>query len=180
MILLHEPESPAFAERHPVEADAVASTGEDYEDGLIWLLSRLEHKRRGLESLRTSGRLSSMLEQATELVDLVIAFAEEHCAFSVGRDKDEATTRIRDFRSSQAAIRERLPIADSGSAQLDAGLQTLVKRCFASLQDAIVAYFTIFTSRFPTSRAALGWVEAAASFIVELKKLTKEPMFQHS
>jgi hypothetical protein len=181
MFLLHEPESSTMPSRSSAEADMPANTGEDYEDELIWLLSQLEFKRQGLEALRANGRISSMLEQATQLIDLVIAFADEKCAFAVGREFDEATTRNREFRASVDTLRERFADAKgTGSAQPDAALQALLKRCFAAFHDSIFGYFTMFAGRFPTSRSATPWVEAAASFVVDLKKFSREPSVQRS
>ena len=54
--------------------------------------------------------------------------------------------------------------------------QAVTRRCFNALCEAVLAYFTAFTSRFPTSRAARGWVEVAATFAADLKRSVRDPI----
>lgn len=180
MILLQGPESRSLSSRPNGAAEATFGVGENFEDELIWLLSRLEHMRSRLETLRINGRLKPLLDLSAEFVDLVVAFSDEHCAFAVGRDVDEAAARVKDFRLSFTTLCERLESTnENGTTLPDPAIQSQFKRCFAAIQDGTVAFFTVFVGRFSTSRAALPWVEAAASFIVELKKLTRDPLSNH-
>jgi len=176
MLLVHEAESRALTNRGKAAVDNKVDCADDYEVALIWLLSRLEHKRQAIVATRADVRVDVMLDLALECVDLVVGFAKENCSFAVGRDMDEAARQIRDFEASQVALRVRLQNNSNGNPPTDDAFQSLAKRCFSALHEGTAAYFTVFTGRFATSRAALPWVEAAASYIVDLKKLAREPL----
>ena len=129
-------------------------------------------------------RLSQLLALAVELVDDVKVFAHRNCGFSTDKEKDEATRRAKDFSSGASQLREPVPLftgmpppglsgRPDSSAPVD---QMSVRRCFAALHDAMLNYFIVFTNRFPSSESARSWVDVAATFLVDLKLITQDPM----
>jgi hypothetical protein len=153
-----------------------------YEDELIGLLCRLDDLRERMAAAQLASRPSQTLQLAQEMLEQVGAFAEQKSPFAAGRDLEEAAARANDFSAAIAPLRGQfqgsgvrsLFTATARNGSDPTAVQTLARRCFAALYKAVFAYFTIFTSRFSTSRAARSWVEVAAMFSVELRRLTQE------
>jgi hypothetical protein len=137
----------------------------DFEDELVALLGELEFLREGMVAARDAKKVPQSLSLAAEFMKQVAEFSDRNCAFTTNREIDEATRLAKDFRSGLAVLREK--------GQFEAAA---VRRCFAALQDAVANYFVVFTDRFPSSRAARRWVEVAATFLVELKHFTRDPL----
>ena len=166
----------------PIQLPAVANMGPgvevlddddlddagDYEDQLIGLMSRMEHLREGLATALSTRRASQALTRSGELMTLVSEFANRHFPFA-GPEMRDALARSGEFQGALCALRE--PV--KGPAD-DAARVTLTRRCFTAMNEAVLAYFVAFTSRFPTSRAARGWVELAATFSADLKRTVRD------
>jgi hypothetical protein len=165
MLMLHGPGTPpkpqAAAPDPDVDADDDADLrdADRFEDALFALLVQTEHLR---ETLAAAGpaRLPPLVG---ELMKRVSTFANENCPLGPGPEGMEAQTRLDDFQSAWQAFKDQAD--DPGAA----------RRCFAALYDAVFAHFVVFTSRFPTSRAARGWVEVAATFVTEIKRTYRDP-----
>jgi hypothetical protein len=140
----------------------------DYEDQLIGLMSRLEHLREGVATALAARRLSQALSRSGELMSLVGEFANRQFPFA-GPEMRDALARAGEFQGALGALRE----PGKGPADETARL-TLTRRCFTAMNEAVLAYFVAFTSRFPTSRAARGWVEVAATFSADLKRTVRD------
>jgi hypothetical protein len=140
----------------------------DYEDQLIGLMARLEHLREGLVAAIAARRAGQALTRCVELMTLVSEFANRHFPFA-GPEMRDALARAGEFQGALSALRE----PGKGPADDPARL-TLTRRCFTAMNEAALAYFVAFTSRFPTSRAARGWVEVAATFSADLKRTVRD------
>jgi hypothetical protein len=164
MLMLHGPGTPlkpqAAAPDPDVEPDdADAQDADRFEDALFGLLAHLEHLREALAAADPA----QVPPMVGELMDRVSAFADEQCPLGPGLDGAEAQARLAEFQAAWQALPDQAN---------DAGAR---RRCFAALYDAVFAHFVVFTGRFPTSRAARGWVEVAATFVTELKRTPREP-----
>jgi hypothetical protein len=184
MIALDEPSSWSRLEKPAGTSDEIPESDDDYEDALVGLLGRLEHLREGILAAQAAGRPAQVLQLAQELMDLATTFSERYCAFAAVRELDEAGSRRSDFFAALGPLRGQFQgsgvrsLLNSGSRSgSDAtATQTLARRCLTALHEALFAYFVIFTSRFSTSRAARQWVEVAAMFVVEMKRLAQDPL----
>lgn len=174
----------ATAVPHPPAAPPAgppADTEERYETELVTLLGRLEHLREGLMAARAANRLSQAITLAEDMMAQVTGFAERH-PYVGTRDVTEAEARAGEFRTWLAHIRDphgpgpRISAGRGGRGADDGSGADAVRRCFWALYESVVAYFVSFTSRFATSKAARGWVEVAAGFMVDLKRLADEPV----
>jgi hypothetical protein len=134
-----------------------------YESDLITLLGRLEHRRELLVTARAADRPARALDLAEELMADVAEFSARIAPIGGRRELVEATARGKEFATALGQARAREP-ADAA------------RRCYHALYEAVLAYFVVFTNRFPTSKAARGWVEVAAAFVVDLKKLAQDPV----
>jgi hypothetical protein len=140
----------------------------DYEDQLIGLMSRLEHLREGVATALAARRQSQALARSGELMSLVGEFANRQFPFA-GPEMRDALARAGEFQGALGALR------DPGKGPTDeTARQTLTRRCFTAMNEAVLAFFVAFTSRFPTSRAARGWVEVAATFSADLKRTVRD------
>jgi hypothetical protein len=147
----------------PVEVDESAQDAVLYEDALFGLLFRVEHLRDGIVATLGHGRPSGALAQASELMEQIVRFAEQHCDLATEAEMAEPAARAVAFRAAIVPFR---------AAQQPALNQVLA--CLLALYEAVFAAFTVFTNRFTSSRAARGWVEVAAMFVVELKRSIDE------
>jgi hypothetical protein len=183
MIALNEPASWSSFEIPAVESER-AEMETDFEDDLIALLCRLEHLREKMVAARAAHRLPQMLALAVELIDDVKDFSHQNCGFSTDKELDEARRRAKDFSASMSQLRENAPIFPAAPAfgptrsnETSAPMDMMsVRRSFAAMHDAVMNFFIVFTNRFPSSLSARSWVDVAATFLVELKHLTQEPM----
>ena|SRR5262245_3544007 len=149
-------------------AEEEADDAGDYEDQLIGLMSRLEHLREGLVASIAARRVGQALTGSGELMSLVGEFANRHFPFA-GPEMRDALARAGEFQGALSALRE------PGKGPADDTIRlTLTRRCFTAMNEAVLAYFVAFTSRFPTSRAARGWVEVAATFSADLKRTVRD------
>jgi hypothetical protein len=168
MLMLHGAGMPlrpqAGAPDLDADVDEADEADDTYEDDLFGLLAHLEYLREGM----VGARLPTVLALGGELLDQVLAFADRYGPIgSIMPGPDPAEVRAADFRAGWKSLREQ--VTDAGSkCQAPAG------RCYVALYDAVFAYFVIFTNRFPTSRAAHGWVEVAATFVTELKRTLRD------
>lgn len=164
MLALNQPSSWSSLE---IRAEAVddPDLDPDFEDELIALLGELDYLREGMVAARSAKNVPQTLALAAEFMKQVSEFSDRNCTFTTNREIDEAARLAKDFRSGLAVLREKGQFEPSA-----------VRRCFAALQDAVANYFIVFTDRFPSSRAARPWVEVAATFLVELKYLTRDPL----
>lgn len=144
----------------------------DLEDELITLLGELEMLREGMVGARNARWTSQLLNLGEKLIDLVAAFTEKRCPFVVSRDREEATARTSEFHTAVAKL--RVEMAESSSTA-KSELAT-VGQSLSMLVEAMTGYFAVFTNRFPTSRAARPWVEAAATFLAEFRQLCRSPL----
>jgi hypothetical protein len=146
-----------------VEVDDPAPDADAYEDALFGLLFRVEHLRDGIFANVTNGRPGGALALASELMDQVARFADEHCDLATENEMAEPVARTAAFRDLIVSLR--------------ANPQPTLRQvctCLTTLHEAVFAAFVAFTNRFPTSRAAWGWVEVAAIFTVDLKRSIDE------
>jgi hypothetical protein len=173
MLMLHGPGTPkppvAAADPDLEPNDADEQDAEQFEDELFGLLAHVEHLREGLaESWPARPAVAAVL--AGELMDRVSAFAAEHCPLGPGPEGAEAHARQADFQAAWRTVQKGVRVA--GPRPPDGGA---ARRCWTTLYDAVFAHFVVFTSRFPTSRSARGWVEVAATFVTELKRTLRDP-----
>ena len=140
----------------------------DYEDELLGLLARLEHLREGLAAAVAARRPAEALERAMDLMGQVKQFSGRHFPFA-GPEVRDALARAADFHAAFEPLRSPTP-----SPTDEAARHALTRRCYTTLCDAVLAFFVAFTNRFPTSRAARGWVEVAATYAADLKRTTRE------
>lgn len=157
-----------FGRTHPPPEDDDAQADSDFEDELIGLLARLEHAREALAWAAADRRVAQAVSRAAEMMDHVTDFSARHFPFA-GPELRDGFARAAEFRAALEPLREPRPAAADGAAR-----QALTARCFTALCDAVLAYFAAFTNRFPTSRAARGWVEVAATFAAELKRTARD------
>lgn len=169
--MLHGPGTPL---RPPIAAadpdvdpddEADAQDADRLEDGLFGLLVHLEHLREGAAAAGPD-RPALVLVLIGELMDRVSAFANAQCPLGPGPEGTEAHTRLTDFQAAWRTLQDQVK---------DPSARPPTGRCFTALYDAVFAHFVVFTSRFPTSRAARGWVEVAATFVTELKRTLRDP-----
>src|SRR3954471_6898772 len=164
MLMLHgpgtPPKPPAAAEDPDVDPDdADEQDADQFEDELFGLLAHLEHLREGLaENLPARPAVAVVL--AGELMDRVSAFAAEQCPLGPGPEGAEALARQTDFQAAWWTWQDEIKAPDPKPP--DGGA---ARRCWTLLYDAVFAHFVVFTSRFPTSRSAHGWVEVVATFV---------------
>jgi hypothetical protein len=154
---------PAVPEEEKLDAEG------DYEDQLIGLLARLDHVREGLASAVAARRPALAMTRAGELMGHLTAFGNRHFPFA-GPEVRDALARVAEFKGGLDLLRE------PGRAGEEDARQAVTRRCFAALCESVLAYFTAFTNRFPTSRAARGWVEVAATFAADLKRSVRDPV----
>ena len=140
----------------------------DYEDQLIGLMARLEHQREGLAASVAARRQAQALSRSGEMIGLVSEFANRHFPFA-GPEMRDALGRASEFQGALDALRE-----SSKSTIEEVARVALSRRCYSALTESMLAYFVAFTSRFPTSRAARGWVELAATFSADLKRTVRD------
>lgn len=164
MLALNQPSSWSSLEIRP-EAPDEPELDPDFEDELVALLGELEFLREGMVAARDAKKVPQTLTLAAEFLRQVSEFSDRNCAFTTNREIDEATRLAKDFRSGLAVQRERGQFEPAG-----------VRRSFAAFQEAVANYFVVLTDRFPSSRSARRWVEVAATFLVELKHFTREPL----
>jgi len=141
----------------------------DYEDQLIGLLARMDHVREGLASAVGSRRPGVAVSRAVELMNHLTTFANIHFPFA-GPEVREALARVTEFQGGVDLLREPSRPGEEDARKL------VTRRCFNALCEGVLAYFTAFTNRFPTSRAARGWVEVAATFAADLKRSVRDPI----
>ncbi|HKB05185.1 MAG TPA: hypothetical protein VKD90_23370 [Gemmataceae bacterium] len=165
MLMLHGSGTPPKPQVAAPDPDVDADDDDDvrdadrFEDALFALLVQLEHLRETLAEAEPA-RVPPLVG---ELMKRVSAFANENCPLGPGPEGMEAQTRLAEFQSAWKALKDQAD--DPGAA----------RRCFAALYDAVFAHFVVFTSRFPTSRSAHGWVEVAATFVTDLKRTHRDP-----
>lgn len=165
MLALNQPSSWSSLEIRPDASDQL-EFDPDFEDELVALLGELEYLREGMESARAAKKVPQTLASAAEFMNLVTEFSDRNCAFTTNREIDEASRCANDFRWGLAALREKEHFDPAA-----------VRRSFAAFHEAIANYFVVFTDRFPSSRSARPWVEVAATFLVELKRFTRDPLY---
>ena len=149
------------SDAEPGDTDVVDDT---YEDDLFGLLAHLEHLREGM----VGAKPSHVLALGSQIVEQVVAFGERYGPIGpLLPGPDPTESRTAEFRAALKPL--WVQVKDGGSkAQPAAG------PCYVALYDAVFAYFTAFTNRFPTSRAARGWVEVAATYVTELKRTLRD------
>jgi hypothetical protein len=165
--LMQMPHGPAQSSLVLDQDEDLDDTG-DYEDQLLSLMGRLEHQREGLALAVAARRQVQSLTRASEMMGYVSEFSGRHFPFA-GPEMRDAMSRAAEFRAALEPLRE--PGHNFGD---EAARQAVIQRCFTALCDALFAYFFAFTNRFPTSRAARGWVEVAATFIADLKRTVRD------
>jgi hypothetical protein len=182
MFLLRGPDSNAFSTGQVDSIHGATDRDEDFELDLVALLGHLDHLRDGIEAAHTACRPAQSLKLAEDFADQLTAFAERF-ELSTGRDLDQAYAGIADFRAAVPLLHEKVQgsgvrslLGIAGRAGDAEALRPVADKCFTALYNATVAFFVTFTNRFSTSKAARGWVEVAASFVVELKNLTRDPL----
>ena len=147
----------------PVEVDESAIDADAYEDALFGLLFRAEHLRDGIVLTLANGRPSGALNLASEMMDQVAQFADEHCDLATETEMAEPAARAAAFRAAIVPLRAN-PQPTMYQVQV----------CLQTLHEAVFSAFVAFTNRFPNSRSGWGWVEVAATFTVELKRSIDE------
>jgi hypothetical protein len=164
MLALNQPSSWSTLEIR-LDAQDEPESDPDFEDELIALLGELEFLREAMVAAREAKKAPQTLALAAEFMKQLSEFSDRNCTFTTNREIDEASRHAKDFRSGLAVLREK--------GQFEA---SMMRRCFSAFQDAAANYFVVFTDRFPSSRSARSWVEVAATFLVELKYFTREPL----
>lgn len=165
--LMQLPQGPAQS-TSVLDEDEDQDDAGDYEDQLLALMGRLEHQRELLAAAVGARRPAQALTRVSEMMSQVSEFSGRHFPFA-GPEMRDAMTRAAEFRATLEPLRE--PGHNVGEA---AARQAVILRCYTALCDALFAYFYAFTNRFPTSRAARGWVEVAATFIADLKRTVRD------
>jgi hypothetical protein len=146
------------------EADDAPEADDTYEDDLFGLLAHLEHLREGM----VGAKVPQVLAAAREIMDQVVTFAERYASASaLMPGPDPAETKAADFGTVLKPLLEKLKAGPTVSLPPTGP-------CYVALYDAVFAYFTQFTNRFPTSRAARGWVEVAATYVTDLKRTLRD------
>jgi hypothetical protein len=169
MIMLHGAGTPPLGPRvvmpdPDADVDEAADADDPYEDELFALLADLEHLREGM----VGAKVGQVLTLGRDIMDRVVSFAEQYGpAGSLMPGPDPAEVKADEFGS---VLKPLLAQVKAGGP--NGSLQT--GPCYVALYDAVFAYFTAFTGRFPTSRAARGWVEVAATFVTDLKRTLRD------
>ena len=185
MLTLNRSNSGQSAKAATVAPEDAPNSEEDFEDHLIALLGQLDYLREGMLAARDGGRTPQVLEQALQFMRLIAEFCELRCPFSTGREMDDAIIRTKQFfatisnldiPSQGGSSKSRFGAAGKNGSAVVAVENSPAHACFAAMHDAVSAYFIVFTNRFPTSRSACAWVDVAATFLVELKQLTSNPI----
>ncbi len=161
-------------------AAAAGPPARDWQTHLIELLSRLEHHRLQLVGTRLGADAEFILDKCEASVQLAedlaagTAFGDAHAAarmdamakaggvFGAANDARRPGGRSL-FKSMLSAF-----TAD------DPGHAPAVRAVVEASQDALSAYCSLFTSHYPTSLAARGWVDAASAFLADFKQTGRE------
>jgi hypothetical protein len=167
-----KPSSPPQAPPPPVPSD--------WQPQLITMLAELEHLLTSLEGKRLSAdaafilpRVESMVHAAEELAGRT-TFANNLMA-----EQTEAIARAGQYFMLAVELQKK-PTSGLKSfwASLTGNTPTTpapaVREALVAAVDALNAYFALFTSRFGSSKAASGWVDAASTFLAEFRRLTRE------
>jgi hypothetical protein len=168
MLMLHGagmPLRPQVAAADPdADPDESGPADDTYEDDLFGLLAHLEHLREGMPGAKHG----QVLALGRDLMDLVVTFGERYGPIApLMPGPDPAETKASEFG---ALLKPMLAQVKEGGSKC----QPPAGPCYVALYDAVFAYFAAFTGRFPTSRAARGWVEVAATFVTDLKRTLRD------
>jgi hypothetical protein len=180
MLALH---GPGWRQPQPIGVDDEDEEDDAYENELVCLLGRMEQMRDGLAMAREGRRTAQAFAFANDLMEQVIAFADNFCANRCSEELNDAVMRVSEFYGVLKPLRD-LSLGSNVRSLLGMGnrsnvaaepQQAKVRLCFNALYAAVFAYFVAFTNRFPTSRAARPWVEVAATFVVDFKRTLRDP-----
>jgi hypothetical protein len=138
-----------------------------YEDSLIALLARLEFIREAM----TESRPTKAIGLANDLIAEVIAFADRWPGASDRASHLGADEKVGEFFAAIGTLR-----GPGNGTKLIGNVTSspAYRQCFSSIFEAVKIYFEVYTDRYPNSRMARPWVEAAASFVVDLKRTIPE------
>lgn len=164
--------TPTIPQRPRNESHFVPVDAHEWQLVLIGFLARLEAIRIDLESRRLNTDVALIIEAAESLVlsadDLQrqTVFADEsHSA------QGDAIGKAGEFYATVGTLRRNVL---KGQYRTSVAARTMALReCLTAAIDALHTYFILFTEHYPSSQAARGWVDAASTFLVELKTTVK-------
>jgi hypothetical protein len=155
----------------------------EFEARLLEMLARIEEHRSNLEEAIAQQRHGQVITLAYQLVQDIVSVAEKNLPSHL--ESQTATTVVQwvgEFFQSARTLLDQMP--SSGIRSLfglleRSSVNTEDRRiaynyCLSTVPEIVQAYFTLFTGRFPSSFSARGWVEAAAIFFVDLKRVIRD------
>jgi hypothetical protein len=144
-----------------------------WQADLLDLLAGLEHLRGGLAGRRLSADGAAVLGVFEQMLQQTEALAgRTRFADDAGDAQTEAVGRAGAFLTALAGLRPAsrgLVASVLGGRSRGPLPAAAVRECANAGFEAVNAYFALFTDRFQSSRAARGWVDAASSFLADLK-----------
>lgn len=165
----------------PVPRPAAASPpARDWQTHLIELLSRLEHHRLQLVGTRLGADADFILDKCEAAVQLAedlaaaTTFADTHTAARMDAMAKAGTVFGAANDARRPGGRSLFKSMLSAFASDDPGHAPAVRAVVEASQDALSTYCSLFTSHYPTSLAARGWVDAASAFLADFKQTAKE------
>lgn len=164
----------------PVPRTPTAPDTTDWLFRLIDLLARLEYIRAELVGRRLLEDLDHVLwvtegmVQATEDLARNTRFADDSTAAQMAA-VSKAGTFFGAVNSLKRPGGKNLlrSVWSAVGGQPEAATSRAVRECLFAAVDALHAYFGLFTTRFPSSAAARGWVDVASTFVTDLKQQIK-------
>jgi hypothetical protein len=172
------PADPALSTPRPGEGAAVTPIDpSDWQSNLIGLLARLEYLRTEMTGRRLTDDAGHLLDVA-EMMVLAVEDLARRTPFpdDTAAAQAEAVGRAGAFFAAAAALKR--PQAKGLFRSVLAAFKDdpksvsgrAVRDCLTAAVEALHSYFSLFTERFPSSTTARGWVDAASSFLAELKQ----------
>ena len=158
---------------------AVRTGDREWQAHLIELLAKLEHHRLQLAGTRLGPDADYVLDKCETLVQLAedlakrTTFAEASAAAEMDAmaKTGAAYVCVNDARrpGSRSLFQSVLAKFAADGTQTPA-----VREAVDRTVDALHAYCTLFTGRYPSSLAARGWVDAASAFLADLRQMQKD------
>ncbi len=152
----------------------------EWQAHLVELLAKLEHHRLQLVGTRLGPNAHYVLDKCETLVQLAedlakrttFAGASSAAEMDAMAKTGAAYVGINDARRSGGRGLLKSVLSKFGAD--DATQVPAVREAVGRTVDALHAYCTLFTGRYPSSLAARGWVDAASAFLADLRQMCKD------
>ncbi|WP_020470746.1 hypothetical protein [Zavarzinella formosa] len=169
---------------NPAKQPEDTLVNDSFELALMTLLANLEYLRQEMEHNSEQHQPTKALAKAEEMLEDLVKFADEQKLPQISASIREATAQVGRFYEILAPVRDqfqeggfrkffglgglgrKLPKTD--------GRQEQYARCLESVNEATLQYFIAFTEHFSCSKAARPWVETAAGFLADLKRVIRD------